>query len=152
MRFPHKPALECSRHGEAQPRKWVTRPGKGFDFVPYLTGSAIELDQEKLLSALDVQLGRGVDETACGGRIDDIHDPAQVEGPESQSANFNGNHLAGRNCGIRIGHSHPAEVELRPALERLLRNLKCSHAVAQKRARTVVFLATRMLTRARGGR
>ncbi len=90
-----------------------------------------------------MQLGRPIDKAKRDWGIHNVHDSAQVQGPESKSMRLDGNNLPWRDPGLRICDAQPAQVKHSPGFERTLCSLKMCLAAAQECAQVVLSEAAR---------
>lgn len=108
VRISRKAVLKRSRCRIRNSRQRMPWPGDRFEVVPDHFPGRIVLEQEPFLTMLGVMGGRGVNEAKLMIRVDRLHDPAEVERPETESMNLDGDKLPYSNRNVAIRHSHPA--------------------------------------------
>lgn len=119
-----KPALEGP--GRRVPNFCEPMLGSGdcFQLVVNIFGRGIESQKESLFTFFRMVRSGFVDEAESASVPNYIHNLAQVQGPESERMDLDGNDFANRDASSSICNAHPAQIELLPRFELLCRSLK----------------------------
>ena len=98
----------------------------------------IEGEEEALFAFFDVERRCDIEEAEGGWCVHDFHYAAQIQRPQTEGVNLNGNDLSdGDRCGW-VRDAHPSEIEGDPLHEAAFGALEVGFAIADERAREVV--------------
>jgi hypothetical protein len=135
--------LQSPGSRERQARKQMAGTGNRFQVIPDSSLNWVKFQNEPLLAFFGVKGGRGVQKPELCGRIDRLHNPAEMERPESKRMDLDRNDLAVSDGDFRVRDPHPAQIEFRPFREGAPCRREHVRSVADSSAETIVGKAKR---------
>ena len=135
--------LAAAREKVAKLSQPMARLGDSEQVVIDRSGDWIELDEKAFFASLDVHGSRSISKAKAIFFIDHVKDAAQIERPEAERVDLDGDNFFLHDWRIRVGYANPAEIKLQPVPEGFLCGIESRTALAKLRAVVVDSEAVR---------
>ena len=107
MRVAGEFVLICATYRQPDASRKMCRAGNCFNIKPDFICVRVKLNQEPFFTQFNVELVGRIDKSEGLRKIDEFHNPTEVEGLHAERAGFNGDDIPESDFRMRIRNPHP---------------------------------------------